>query len=142
MKLSLHQIEAQMRDMHRSVAPTLRAKLDLALSAYMELFPVETVADCDGDMLLFQWGTYDWGESRWFEVDLTRQFLLDEEPVQLSMTMRFAPSAQTESLSAGNRWCGSRGEFDGFRTWLDATAVLSEFADRTPQRSALSLSRV
>lgn len=30
----------------------------------------------DGDMLLFQWGTYSWGEERCFEVSVVRQLIL------------------------------------------------------------------
>ena len=29
-------------------------------------------------MLLYQWGTYDWGEGKYFQIDITRQFILGE----------------------------------------------------------------
>ena len=29
----------------------------------------------DGDMLLYQWGTYDWGRGKHFELSMTRQLL-------------------------------------------------------------------
>ena len=44
----------------------------------------------DGDMLLYQWGAYDWGEGESFEFDITRQLILgtgeDEDIFQLSLT--------------------------------------------------------
>ncbi len=69
--------------------------------------------DCsanDGDMLLYQWGTYDWGDGKFFEMDFTRQFMLsadedDQSIWQLSLTFKFAQSDSLKALSSGNRWC-------------------------------------
>jgi hypothetical protein len=62
----------------------------------------------DGDMLLFQWGSYDWGHGLNFELDLTRQsipFGEEDPPIcQLQCTYRFDP-AQISEIPAGNRWC-------------------------------------
>ena len=33
------------------------------------------VLEEDGDMLLFQWGTYNWGDSTHFELNITRQLM-------------------------------------------------------------------
>ena len=33
----------------------------------------------DADMLLFQWGTFDWGAGEHFAFNLTRQIIVDEE---------------------------------------------------------------
>ena len=46
------------------------------------------------DMLLFQCGTYDWNKKgKFFEFDITRQFILPEEdePYQLALTLSFEP---------------------------------------------------
>lgn len=62
----------------------------------------------DGDMLLYQWGAYDWGEGTSFELDITRQFIIpgDEDVVeQLALTFRFPPASVPDGLGAGNRWC-------------------------------------
>ena len=47
--------------------------------------------DQDGDVLLFQWGTNDWGDGPEFEVDITRQLIddMDDEPRQLALTFEF-----------------------------------------------------
>jgi len=68
--------------------------------------------EADGDMLLFQWGTYDWGNGRFFEFDLTRQFITgedqeDEDIWQLSLTLRYLPNDELLSLDSGNQWCAN-----------------------------------
>lgn len=42
--------------------------------------------EADEDMLLFQWGTYDWGEGERFEIDLVRQVMVNEAIWQLHLT--------------------------------------------------------
>lgn len=79
----------------------------------------------DGDMLLYQWGTYDWGAGRHFELNITRQFieadLQDDDAIsQLSLTFRFAPSLSLDGLGAGNIW------FEGARA---ATLVREQMHD-------------
>ncbi len=64
----------------------------------------------DGDMLLFQWGTYCWGDGdEGFELDITRQFIVKGGPSDvvwhLSLTFSFAPPAELRALGAGSRWC-------------------------------------
>ena len=75
--------------------------------------------DDDGDMLLFQWGTYDWGKGPFFEIDLTRQFAIgegeDENIWQLSLTFVFWPN---RSLEAGHRWCAHPAELDDFARFV------------------------
>jgi hypothetical protein len=61
---------------------------------------IEATAETDGDMLLFQWGTYDWGMGKSFEIDLTRQTIDDLDDVdaqtdsmrQLHITLKFEHS--------------------------------------------------
>lgn len=65
--------------------------------------------DDDGDMLLFQWGTNDSGGGTFFELDLTRQFIIgdaeDENIWQPSLTFKFLPSGELNKLGSGNEWC-------------------------------------
>ena len=93
------------------------------LATMMEHYRTARADDCsldeDGDMLLFQWGTYDWGRGPFFEIDLTRQFATgdgdDENIWQLSLTFMFWP---TRTLAAGHRWCARPGELDEFARFL------------------------
>ena len=68
--------------------------------------------DADGDMLCYQWGSYDWGEGEFFDLSLTRQFILegtseDENIWQLSLRFKFKPDDALRQLGSGNRWCDS-----------------------------------
>lgn len=103
----------------------------LMLDFYKDVRADTCELDENGDMLLFQWGTYDWGEGRSFQCDITRQFIVahseDEDDhvamSQLSFTFHFTPSAQFDAIKSSNRWCGRLGElgvFEAFITGSDA----------------------
>jgi hypothetical protein len=82
----------------------------------------------DGDMLLFQWGTYDWGQGEHFQLDLTRQLILshdaeDEDIWQLSLTFLFDPVGDLKALGAGNEWCQSLHALAQFRTRVCGSAA-------------------
>lgn len=71
---------------------------------------VESCAQFDGDMLLYQWGgPYSWDS--YFSVNLTRQFTFEDEDgeydgmEQLQMNCRY--EADALNLESGNEW------FDG-----------------------------
>jgi len=91
----------------------------------------------DADMLLFQWGTYDWGTGRHFSLNITRQFieadLEDDDAIsQLGLTFRFEPTAALEALGAGNRWCDGPTEFDIVKAFaLSHPAMLAVGDDGT-----------
>jgi hypothetical protein len=66
----------------------------LALFHEIKVKGISGVVDyIDHDVLLFQYGTYDWGEGNFFEFDITRQFAKpgEDEPYQLHMVLRFDP---------------------------------------------------
>lgn len=79
-----------------------------------------------GDMLLYQWGTYDWGDGKSFEFDITRQLIFgdgeDEDIFQLSLTFKFLPTDELTQLASGNRWCRSRAELKDFEYFIRLSA--------------------
>ncbi|HSE65502.1 MAG TPA: hypothetical protein VLB12_00860 [Gemmatimonadales bacterium] len=92
----------------------------------------------DADMLLFQWGTYDWGSGNHFELDLTRQVILPDEEDddaiwQLHLTYRFLPSDELKSLGSGDRWCSAPDQVSIFEEWINSTPAYSTVARRAPQ---------
>jgi hypothetical protein len=80
-----------------------------------------------GDMLLFQWGTYDWGQGESFEINLTRQIIFpadeadnvsgDDDPEiwQLRLTYYFSPQDALRTLGEGNQWCERPNDLPSFR---------------------------
>jgi hypothetical protein len=81
--------------------------------------------DEDGDMLLFQWGEYDWDAGPAFEYGLTRQFVRaddegDEGIIRLAMTYRYPITDVTAGLGSGHRWCSSPADLAGFRREAEA----------------------
>lgn len=86
----------------------------------------------DGDMLLYQWGCYDWGQGEMFEFNITRQFMdaagEDEDIRQLSLTFKFKPSESLRKLTDGNRWCRSPDEIREFRSFIESSAAYKAVA--------------
>lgn len=70
------------------------------VEAMLDFYSVERADGCsidgDGDMLLFQWGTQDWGTGESFEFNITRQFILgrgeDDDIRRLPLTFACRPS--------------------------------------------------
>jgi hypothetical protein len=95
--------------------------------------------ESDADMLLYQWGVYDWGRGQGesFELDITRQLCLngssdDEDIWQLSLTFKFSPTDPLRGLRKGDRWCSSPSELAEFERFIRATEAFQALATATP----------
>jgi hypothetical protein len=118
------------------------------VEAMLQYYEEDRVDGCrldeDGDMLLFQWGIYDWGNGPAFEVSIVRQLAVaddeDEEPQQLQLVFRFPPAA---GISAGeaNRWCYSPGELPEFRRFIKGTAAFKAVGNLSPESVELQYGR-
>jgi hypothetical protein len=114
---------------------------------YAEVRADDCDMDADGDMLLFQWGVYDWGEGELFEYNITRQMtytemapadpeIADDEEYeesvvgQLGLTLKYAPTAALRAVAEGNRWCSRPEQLPAFRQFVAeceaSKAVLDE----------------
>jgi hypothetical protein len=117
---------------------TPAAGVEAMLTYYAEERAEGCPFEDDGDMLLFEWGTYDWGEGPAFEVAITRQLIVpddeNEEPRQLGLTFRFDPSIG-DGVREGNRWCRSLDELAKFRRFVTRSSALKAVA----QQSAVSV---
>ena len=110
------------------------------IDAMLAFYEAVRAEGCDltnnGDMLLYQYGTWDWGQGRHFGLDITRQFIIgggaaDEDIWQLSLTFVFAPSPELLAVKSDNRWCHSPDERDDLRSFILATPAY-EIAAATP----------
>jgi hypothetical protein len=91
------------------VPRTARAGIERMMAFYRDVRADDVDLQSDGDMLLFQWGAYDWGGGEMFEIDITRQLIAcggeDEDIWQLHLTYRFSPSEELRAIGKGNSWC-------------------------------------
>jgi len=82
------------------------AAVDAMLTWYELERPDDVDVEDNADMLLFQWGAYDWG-GRSFHYNITRQLIFGEEEDiwQLSMTLHYPPNEAMVALAATSEWC-------------------------------------
>ncbi len=109
--------------------------VDVMLEWYQFERAEDVVAlDEDGDLLLFQWGSYDWGEGRSFQYEIVRQLIVAEDDDgiwQLSVTLYYPESEETQALGAGHRWCPHPRGADDFRGSIESTDATA-YAHRAP----------
>lgn len=103
--------------------------------------------DDDGDMLLFQWGTYDFGDGESFQLGITRQFIVadaegDDAISQLSLTFHYQPSPTLAKLGRGERWCATPSELDAFEKFIVRSQACRSVADAKPAKIALAYDAV
>jgi len=101
---------------------------------FFELVPAEECVDDQGDMLLFQWGTYDWGDGKHFSINITRQFIEsemedDDAISRLQLTFKFPPTNENATLGSGNRWCKGKSDIGDFRIFVFSSKAFAVEAD-------------
>ncbi len=122
----------------------------LGIAKVLSFFETITAQGCKGpsqDMLLFEWGTYDWGNGKFFELSISRQFVeqgLEGEPEisQLRLVFKYPSSSQLGALGEGNRWCKSRAELREFEKFIHESAAYQGLARKEPPGVSLSHSYV
>lgn len=144
---------------------TPRQGIAQMLAFFREVKPVGCRED-GGDMLLFQIGTYDWGQGRWFELDITRQVADlehlyegeddddDEDEFtdddghrqaalsQLNLTWRFPPTPELDAIEAENRWL-DRAVFEArFLQFVEDSLARTRLGDRVAVSVDLDHERV
>jgi len=120
---------------------------DDGIHAMLDFYRNERADGCafdrDADMLLFQWGTHDWGSGEVAEVNITRQLILgedaeDEAIWQLSLSFLYEPEDPLKGLKHGDLWCGSDAELDAFTEMIEQSEAYLAVARRLPKRIELT----
>ncbi len=119
-----------------------------AIRLMLDFYQQERAEGCDlqadEDMLLFQWGAFEWGkQGRFFEFNLVRQFIDNdaedgENTTQLSLTCYFTPTAELEALKTGSKWCSSPDELAGFEYFISKTPAYKAVGRLRPENIALT----
>jgi hypothetical protein len=114
-----------------------------AIGAWIEFYKAQRVDDvAEGmDWLWFQFGTYDWGDGPSFQVDLTRQFILqgetdDDATWQMHLVLHFPPDP---ALGSGMHTCEEPTDADEFMRQLLGISPTTQVVDRAPDRVELYL---
>jgi hypothetical protein len=108
---------------------------------------VSSVERAKGDMLLFQWGVFDWGHGESFEVDLTRQFITsgafgDDAISQLRCTAHFAPTPGLRAIPVASRWCDSLDEIESFSAFIRDSAAYRATNSLEPAKVVLNWHKI
>ncbi|MGH1335249.1 MAG: hypothetical protein ACRBFS_03910 [Aureispira sp.] len=78
----------------------------------------------DGDLILLEYGMYDWGQGRYFQLDLTRQFYKPTNIKQLQLTLFYDPMVtEIAALEATNFWSGGYEK----KTWIEKAKTTAAF---------------
>lgn len=102
-------------------------RLAPTIDTFFDFYRNERAAGCDpaadADMLLFEWGTVDWGDGEHFELSLARQLIYgdDENIWQLKLTYAFQPTGEFRALGSDNRWCGLPDALANFRQAVESS---------------------
>lgn len=126
---------------------TVPQLVDGVLAFYREVPASGLIQEPQADMLLYQWGVFDWGKGANFEFDITRQFISaglfgDDGISQLRCTALFTPTPALRSISVSNRWCKSITEFDSFAAFIRESPAYLAARSLSPARVEVSWSRV
>ena len=98
--MDLDKIEAEYRkrieeafNHKKVVTATEMVELSATLFRALKVSGISGDEDADSDMLLYQYGVYGTRSDKYFEIDVTRQFIEpnENEPYQLSLTLKFEP---------------------------------------------------
>jgi hypothetical protein len=125
---------------------TLASSVQLMLDFYKQFRVDGCPINNNGDMLLFAWGTYNWGEGSFFQCDITRQFVSDgldgdDAISQLSVRVYFDPAGFSD-LKSGSRWCESLDDVVNFEMFILANDAFISVATKQPAKVSVDYSQV
>jgi len=113
-------------DAGSALDPNNLIKLSSALYSEIKAKKISTHENAHNDMLLFQYGVYDWGNElgKHFTFDITRQFIDydeedDQEMFQLSISLIYQPTI-FEQLGSYSSWSSS---FKSIDEWIENIKV-------------------
>jgi hypothetical protein len=114
----------------------------LMLAFYRQVRAPDCPLDEDGDMILFQWGAFNFGQGETYRYDITCQFIVsgsdgDDGMSQLSLTVHFAVTEALRALKKGSRWCSSPAQADELEQFISSHEATACVASLTPLRTTL-----
>lgn len=119
--------------------------VESALSFYKTVKAAGLAEGTGTDMLLFQWGVYNWGQGEHFEFGITRQLVSadgedDDAISQLRFTAYFEPLPALRALPASNRWCESLADLPAFSVFVRDSAAFRSVQSLKPLKVSVEWS--
>lgn len=119
----------------------------LMLEFYRQVRTDEELLKDDGDMLIFEWGTFNWGDGQFFQCQITRQFILngldgDDAFSQFRLCLYFDVKSNLSNLKEGHKWCESLFEVDDFKSYIQSTNAYQAVAGIAPTKIDLYYSPI
>ena len=75
--------------------------------------------DKDADMLLFQFGVYDWGEGKNLEIDFVRQLIKNDDFIQIHITVKIPYTDKFLEIKSYKEWYNSSSSDISLDSWRD-----------------------
>ncbi len=123
---------------------TLAQGIRLMISFYRAVRAEGCALNMCGDLLLFLWGTDDWGQGQTFTCEIMRHFIVTKKGEgdfgamsQLSLTFHFTPSAPLKKLREGKRWCSKPKDLAAFEAHIACTEACQATAGLRPNKVTL-----
>ena len=85
--------------------------LEDGISGMIRFYQNERIDECDimndGDMLLYQYGEYSFSGKPEFQINITRQLIIqnEDEPFQLQLTFFYTVNPKNDGLIEKGKWC-------------------------------------
>lgn len=118
--------------------------VDAMLNFYRDWRADDCSIETDGDMLLYQWGPLEEDGREWFDLTLTRQFVIasgtnDEDIWQLSLAMGFCSTDELNGIASDNKWCSvpKSQAIDYFRGFIQKSLAYQAVVDTKPSTTEL-----
>ena len=81
----------------------------------------------DADMLLFQYGVYDWGNGKNLEIDFVRQLIQNDDVIQIHITLKIPYQDEFSKIESFNEWYNSSHYEMSLTEWHDKIKSSSVF---------------
>ena len=75
--------------------------------------------DENADMLLFQYGLYDWGNGKNLEIDFVRQLLKNDNIIQIHITVKIPYAENLSNIGSYEEWYNSSNSDISLDSWCD-----------------------
>lgn len=93
----------------------------------------------DADMLLFQYGVYDWGDGKNLEIDFARQLVKNDDINQVHITLKFPYEEKFSKIESYEEWYNSANNEKNIKEWHDEIEKQAIFEEINGMKYSLDI---